>query len=150
MAQIKFFSNKAKYFEFSNFYPAEIKFDGLTFPTTEHCFQWRKFAKTAPDHAEKIRCASQPSEAFKLGKSREFKIDPEWEEIKVDFMKKIVREKMQQHPAIVELLLKTGKVEIIEASPYDGFWGSAKGGLNHLGKILMELRQELRESKKLT
>lgn len=144
---IKFYSRSSAYFEFSNFYPAEIKFEGRVFPTTEHCFQWRKFAKTAPDYAEKIRKVSTPNEAFQLGKAREFKIDPQWEEIKVDFMKKIVREKLEQHPKIAELLRGTGQAEIIEASPYDGFWGHAtirnQKGLNHLGKILMELRDNL-------
>ncbi len=147
--QVKFYSSKSSYFEFSNFYPAEIKFDGHTFPTTEHCFQWRKFVKTAPDYAEKIRKSATPNEAFQLGKAREFKIDPQWEEIKVEFMKKIVKEKLEQHPKIAELLRNTGTAEIIEASPYDGFWGHAtirnQKGLNHLGKILMELREELKK-----
>ena len=56
-----------------------------------------------------------------------------------------------------EMLLATGEREIVEASPYESIWGigfterDAEGmrehwGENLLGKALMEVRSELRES----
>lgn len=145
---VTFWSPKNPNFEFSNFYPATIIYEDLDFPSTEHCFQWRKFhyehANNATlKHAEKIRNAPTPNEAFLLGKSRFFRIDPHWEEIKRDFMKEIVTIKFSQ-PKLKEKLLKTENKQIIEVSPYDSYWGNAKNGRNELGKILMEIRESLK------
>lgn len=60
-------------------------------------------------------------------------------------MKDIVREKLHQHPYIQKKLRETGDRELIEVSPVDSFWGWGpdRNGRNELGKIWMELREEL-------
>lgn len=44
-----------------------------------------------------------------------------------------------------DLLLSTNSKNLIEASPYDYYWGCGNdgSGQNRLGKLLMELRLEL-------
>lgn len=61
-------------------------------------------------------------------------------------MRDAVREKFRAHQDIQTVLLETGDEEIIENAPNDYYWGcGANGsGQNKLGKILMEIRAELR------
>jgi N-glycosidase YbiA len=44
-------------------------------------------------------------------------------------------------------LLATGEAEIIEDSTVDSFWGCGvdRSGCNHLGQIIMQVRQEIRQ-----
>jgi len=47
-----------------------------------------------------------------------------------------------------ELLLGTGHRELVEASPFDHYWGcGADGsGQNRLGRLLMKIREEFRST----
>jgi predicted NAD-dependent protein-ADP-ribosyltransferase YbiA (DUF1768 family) len=59
-------------------------------------------------------------------------------------MYKIVKAKFEQHPELAaKLKALTG--EIVEENTWnDRFWGVCNGfGSNHLGKILMRIREEL-------
>jgi ribA/ribD-fused uncharacterized protein len=69
-----------------------------------------------------------------------------WDEVKHDIMKSIIREKIRQHEFVQEKLLATGDRHIIEVSPVDSYWGWGpdRKGENHLGHIWMELREELK------
>lgn len=60
-------------------------------------------------------------------------------------MREIVKRKLEQNPYIKHKLIQTGKKLIVEDSPKDSFWGwgPKKDGRNELGKIWMELRNEL-------
>jgi predicted NAD-dependent protein-ADP-ribosyltransferase YbiA (DUF1768 family) len=46
-------------------------------------------------------------------------------------------------------ILETGDRELVENSPRDSFWGWGlnKDGENHLGKIWIKLREELKQGK---
>jgi ribA/ribD-fused uncharacterized protein len=83
-----------------------------------------------------------------LGRSRKVSLRSDWEEVKIDIMRAGVRQKFRTHAELTQLLLDTGDEELIEAAPMDYFWGRGKSGSgqNWLGKILMEVRSELRES----
>ena len=61
-------------------------------------------------------------------------------------MRRAVRAKFEQHPDIRAVLLGTGDEELIEDAPNDYYWGCGEEGTgkNMLGKILMEVRGELR------
>jgi hypothetical protein len=61
-------------------------------------------------------------------------------------MRRALFAKALQHPFFAEELLSTGDAYIIEASPYDSYWGEGgnRKGLNMLGQLLMELRTRLR------
>lgn len=78
-----------------------------------------------------------------------------WDSDKIDVMRTIVTEKFLQNPEICKKLVATGQDNLIEATT-DGFWGakavlnskSIKNatwtGSNVLGKILCEVRDEMR------
>ena len=72
---------------------------------------------------------------------------PDWEEVKDDLMYQVCKAKFTQHPDLQEMLLATGNQELQEGNTWgDTYWGVCKGkGQNKLGKILMRIREELRE-----
>ncbi|SFJ10577.1 NADAR family protein [Thermoflavimicrobium dichotomicum] len=144
---IYFYRINEEYGSFSNFSPHPIELDGKKWPTTEHYFQAQKFITTDPAYSEKIRLASSPMVAARLGRSRKAPLRPDWEKIKDDVMRKAVRCKVMTHPDVKELLLSTGDEEIIEKTTKDTYWGCGSDGKgkNMLGKILMEIREELRK-----
>ena len=61
-------------------------------------------------------------------------------------MKKILYSKFAQNPYLAYGLLATGNEELIEGNTWgDKIWGQVNGeGQNLLGKILMEVREEIR------
>lgn len=73
------------------------------------------------------------------------KIREDWDIVKYDIMYNIVKAKFTQHPYLLQLLKSTENSKLIEASPYDYYWGEGKNktGLNKLGEILMKIRSEL-------
>jgi N-glycosidase YbiA len=81
-----------------------------------------------------------------LGKRIELRKD--WNDIKLDIMYKIVKNKFTQNPTLTKLLVDTNDKVIIEGNTWgDIYWGMCKGkGENHLGKILMKVRKEIRLS----
>lgn len=148
---IKFFGSDLakKYWRFSNFANLPIVIDGVEYQTSEHYFQAAKFFKSDPEYAQLITKAETPLAAKKLGKSRKHPIDDRWDSLierdllfKDIIMEKALKAKAEQHPEFLNDLLATGNAEIVEASPYDSYWGSGKSGKgkNMLGKLLVELR----------
>ena len=79
----------------------------------------------------------------------EERIRPDWFEVNLDIMCRIVRAKFSQHPDLANRLLATYPRELVEKNHWhDNFWGSCTcgkcpPGKNHLGKILMQIRCEL-------
>lgn len=142
---IKFYSARGDFGEFSNFAPFPFFLDGKEWPTSEHYFQAMKFEQES--YQEQIRLAKRACVAAQLGRSRAVPIRPDWESIKVDVMRRAVRSKFQAHGVLRSLLLSTGEEMIIEEAARDDFWGSGprSDGKNWLGRILMEVREELRE-----
>jgi ribA/ribD-fused uncharacterized protein len=124
----------------SNFYSSPIEYDGTEYPTVEHAFQ---AAKTLDlNQRAAIQAAPGPSEAKRLGRSADLR--PDWEEVKVDIMRELLRVKFSD-TTLQEKLLKTGDRVLVEGNTWgDTFWGVCRGkGENHLGLLLMEIRSEL-------
>lgn len=143
MEEINFFSTKDNEYKFlSNFYPApfvaSINNSELTYPTSEHFYQAMK-AAIWEDH-EKIRNMPTPGKAMRLG--RRVKQIGRWEDIKVNVMKNALTFKFTQNADLRRKLLDTGDAILHEDSPTDMFWG--KKGEDMLGKLLMQVRSELR------
>ena len=65
-------------------------------------------------------------------------------------MEGIVRAKFTQNAGLAEQLIATGDRELVEGNNWhDTFWGAdgkTGEGENHLGRILMKIRGELRQS----
>jgi N-glycosidase YbiA len=144
---IHFYLKNGEYGEFSNFSNHPIEINGRVYPTVEHFYQAMKFRDF--EYAEKIRRASSPMEAKRLGRTRKLTVRDDWEQNKVDVMRQAIREKFRLNTQLRDILLSTGDEELIEAAPYDEFWGSGRTGegQNWLGRILMEVRSELHSAK---
>ena len=69
----------------------------------------------------------------------------DWNDARIDVMILALRAKFSQDQKLKALLKSTGKALLVEDSPKDAFWGIGlqKDGLNHLGKCLMIVRNEL-------
>ncbi len=144
MKKILFYRVNEPYGEFSNFSPHPVQLKGRTWPTSEHYFQAQKFAGT--EHEETVRLAKSPMVAARMGRSRERPLRLDWETVKDDIMREALRAKFTQLPQLRSLLLSTGDAELVEHSRNDCYWadGGDGSGKNMLGKLLMELRVELR------
>jgi len=140
MNKIGSFSGEYRFL--SNFWMVPIPFENVWYPSVEHAYQ---AAKTL-DAAEKtlIKNASTASEAKRLGKH--VKIRPDWESVKIDYMKYLVWYKFSMYPEMGKKLLDTKDAELVEGNTWnDTFWGVCNGlGQNWLGKILMEVRDQVR------
>lgn len=129
---------------FSNFSRHGFELDGWWWPTSEHYFQAQKFAGTP--HADEVRCAPTPKRAADMGRERWRPLRPDWDEAKVEVMRRAVRAKFATHAELRAVLLATGDEDLVEDAPADYFWGcGADGsGRNQLGRILAEVRAALR------
>ena len=112
--------------------------------TSEHYVQAQKVPGT--EHEEEIRNASGPGEAARMGRQRSRPLRPDWEQVKDDIMREVVLAKFTQHDDLRRALLDTGDAELIEHTANDAYWadGGDGSGKNMLGKILMEVREQLR------
>lgn len=146
METIRFYSASASYGEFSNFALSAVKLNGKRWPTVEHYFQAQKFAG-AP-HAEAIRKAKSPGIAARMGRDRSQKLRRDWESVKDSIMFAGVRAKFLQHSALRDLLLATADAKLVEHTDRDDYWGDGGdgSGKNMLGRILMKVREELRNT----
>jgi len=138
---IKFYQTKAEYGFLNNFYRAKINVYGKIYDTVEHAYQAQK--TSIPGEITKIWAAATPREARNIGQLVQMR--PDWDQVKYSIMKECVKAKFLQHPDLKEKLSATGKEEIVEDSPIDWYWGCGKDGTgqNMLGKILMEVRNEI-------
>ncbi len=132
---------------FSNFSVHSIEMDHIYWSTVEHYYQAQKF-RGSPDEKiiPLIHAASTPEEAAALGRCTSRQMRSDWEVVKTQVMREAVLKKFLTHSDIQEILLSTDSELLVEDSPKDYFWGcgATKTGQNHLGKILMSVREELR------
>lgn len=133
----------------SNFHPATLVWEGITYPTSEHAFNAGK--STSPETRHWIADAETPSDAKARG--RRVPLRPGWDErIRFQVMRDVLAAKFTARPARIAALLSTGGATLIEGNTWhDNVWGDcrcgcpacAEPGQNHLGRLLMELRAEL-------
>jgi len=124
----------------SNYFPSRIEYRGLVYPTVEHAYQ---AAKTAdPQVRERIRSAATPDESKEIGRAHCDR--PDWEDVKLPVMYDLTVLKYTD-PELRKRLLSTGDATLVEGNDWgDSFWGSCAGtGDNHMGKILMRVRDGL-------
>jgi ribA/ribD-fused uncharacterized protein len=72
---------------------------------------------------------------------------PDWRDVRLDIMRRADFAKFSQHPQLAALLISTGEAEIVEDTSLDDFWGIGPdgAGANWAGRILMEVREQLRK-----
>lgn len=135
-------SFRDNYYFLSNFYPAPVTYQGLTYENNEAAFQAQKVLNK---EIRRTFCNMTASEAKKEG--RKVVLRKDWEDIKVDIMRELVYEKFSQNHDLREQLLATGDAYLEEGNTWgDKTWGTVNGkGANLLGQILMNVREELQE-----
>jgi ribA/ribD-fused uncharacterized protein len=147
---------EGRYSFLSNFYPAKIEHQGIEYPTVEHYYMAMKSNDeqlingkyyTVGDFREMMAKVESPGLAKKIG--RMVKLRSDWDTYKFEVMNWAVREKFKD-ANLAQMLLDTGDQELVEGNFWgDVIWGVCDGkGQNHLGKILMQVRNELRGVKK--
>ena len=122
----------------SNFWPCKVEFEGIIFPSVEHAYQ---AAKTLDwEKRVEISLLSSPGEAKRAGKN--LTLRPDWEEIKIPIMRELLIKKFSDRE-LLNRLRQTKSQELLEGNHWgDTFWGICRGqGENHLGKLLMEIRE---------
>jgi len=140
-----------KYEMFSNFYPCIVQFEGLNFPTVEHAYQ---AAKSKEFFFRKL-IAALPAEKAGLAKKRgrNIRCRGDWEKVKIEVMEELLVQKFKQEP-FRSKLLETGDAKLIEGNHWhDNIWGDCYCGTkckyiegqNWLGRLLMKVRDQLRE-----
>ena len=111
--------------------------------TVEHLYQAAKAA--CPEDAARIMSAETPGDAKKM--ARKIKKVDNWNEIKLHIMFNLLLYKFS-FAENTQKLLATGDEELCEGNIWhDNFWGNCtcehcadKIGQNHLGKLLMKVR----------
>jgi ribA/ribD-fused uncharacterized protein len=144
---IYFYKSWQPYGCFSNFSLHGITIQGTYWATVEHYYQAQKFVGTKDAVIiPLIHSAETPEQAAALGRCSSRQVRPDWEQVKTTVMRTAVLEKFRTHGGIGEILLATEEELLVENSPTDYFWGCGanKSGQNHLGKILMGVREQLR------
>ena len=142
---------------FSNWHPCQFELDGIVFNSTEqHMMYHKAMLFDNEEIAQKILKATSPSKQKALGRQVEG-FDPlVWEKHRWDIVYAGNKAKFTQNENLLKRLLKTQGTTIVEASPVDDIWGIGLAeedpralsrhtwrGLNLLGQILTELREEL-------
>ena len=133
------YRGKYVYNWFSNFERDPIIIDGITYPSVENYYQGMKNGSL-----EKLKMFSKlkPSQAKWLGKK--IKLRDDWNEVKFQVMEKALRIKFAPGTKWYTKL-KATEGEIVEWNNWgDQVWGKTLNGVgeNHLGKILMKIRDE--------
>lgn len=142
--KIIFWKTKEPFGEFSNFYPITINVDLKDYKSVEHFYQSKKFEGT--EWEEHIRSQDKAFEAAREGRRKDLPLRKDWNEVKLLVMKRALSAKFKKIDCLKNLLLSTGNTELVEYSKKDYFWGRNEdgAGFNMLGKMLMELREEIK------
>lgn len=138
------------YIYFSPYTAHALEIDGVVFSTVEHAYQCQRY--TDPKIIEEIRNAHSPVLAWEISSKHKHVQIPQFksEEYKLEIMKKLMRIKAGQHKDVRQALIDSGDLKIIKHivtyPPGDGFWddGEDGTGLNHMGRMWMEIREELK------
>jgi ribA/ribD-fused uncharacterized protein len=127
----------------SNFWPVQVDFEGILYPSVEHAYQAAKTLN--PTERDQIRSAATAGAAKRLGRAVD--IRPDWDDaLRLKVMRPLLVQKFLTEP-LQKWLLLTGDVQIYEGNTWgDTFWGKIPNGtgMNHLGRMIMEIREDLR------
>ena len=152
------FFYEREFYVLSNFSAFQIEWEGRIFQTAEHLYHWLKFERNEPLPVDiratvtklrkNIYFARSAHSAFKIAEENAAFYRPDWIDVRVDLMREILRAKVGQHEYVRRKLIETGDRELVEDSWRDGWWGwgADKKGQNMLGKLWMEIREDLQSS----
>jgi ribA/ribD-fused uncharacterized protein len=144
---IKFYRARGPYGFLSNLYKKPIIFEDREFSSSEYAYQFGKI-KDADVREWAMLCPKPHILAGLAHSLLSWDIVKNWSTIRFERMHKVLQAKFSD-PDLKEKLLNTGDSILIENSKTDGIWGIGKkgNGKNMLGKLLMQVRKELRNKK---
>jgi ribA/ribD-fused uncharacterized protein len=129
-------------------FPLEV--NGIRILTSEALYQACRFPQK-PEVQRLVIQQGSPMTAKMKSKPHRKDTRADWDKVRVNVMRWCLRVKLAQNwQKFSELLLATGDRPIVEESRKDDFWGGKVSdeetlvGMNVLGRLLMELREELR------
>lgn len=132
---------RGEYSWLSNFFPVQIEYEGLTYPSVEHAYQAGKLINIEDRKLFLIMSASQAKRNWKKYKTYNLT-----EEFRLNLMYQLLSIKFNQEP-FKSLLIATGDCYIQEGTRwFEPFWGkqlSTGEGKNMLGHLIMQIRTEL-------
>jgi ribA/ribD-fused uncharacterized protein len=135
----------------SNFYPSEIEHQGIKYPSVEHFYVAMKVndeqlidGKYYTPYDFRLYAASIKTAGNVKRLGRKVKLRKDWDSYKLKVMNLAIREKFKDQK-LAQMLMDTGDQDLIEGNWWgDTVWGVCNGiGQNNLGKILMDVRNEL-------
>lgn len=131
----------------SNFWTCAIVFEGMSYKSVEHAYQASKTLD--PVKRQVMQRLATATQAKRYGKQLELRHD--WNDVRLGIMGYLVYQKFSTNHQLKHMLLATGDQQLVEGNHWgDTFWGVCKGkGANHLGKILMKVRDEIRAKETL-
>ena len=138
MDEIRFYRASEKPFgAFSNLYRREIEFEGELYPTSEHAYQAGK-ARKAEVKKWLMEAPSPSLLAMAAHGLYYWDVAPGWSTNKFDRMRAVLRAKFTQHADLRDLLLSTGKAQLIETATVDNevnrLWGGQRRRTEHAGR----------------
>lgn len=131
-----------------------VKVNNIEIQTSEALYQAMKIPDR-PKEQKKIFKRKRPGGIGKYMKKKYDWWRSDWDEIKVEIMRWCLHVKLAQNwEKFSAVLMETGERTLIEGPPKDDFWGAVKidkktrEGVNMLGLLLMDLREEIKEEMK--
>ena len=125
-----------------------MTYQNITYPNAEAAFQAQKQVLVDATLSLEHFTTMKGVDAKRYGKR--IQMSPEqirqWDLMKDKVMYDIVKAKFSQNPYLRGRLLQTKDMLLVEENWWhDRYWGVCNGiGENHLGKILMRVRDELK------
>ena len=150
---ITFKSTKGKNGALSNMAPGfPIHIGSVKIRTSEALYQALRFSEY-PEIQKKIISFPSPISAKKYGRTNIAKSRDDWNEHRFKIMKFCLEIKLWQNKEVFsKALLETNDLPIIEYTEKDKVWGATDEGgyytgTNALGRLLMELREKVKDKK---
>lgn len=149
---IVFHKTKDSFGSLSNMAPGfPITINNQNILTSEALYQACRFPNN-PDAQHLIISQSSPMTAKMRAKPLKDLTRPDWMKVRVRIMRWCLSAKLlQNYSAFSQILVETLEKPIVEYSSKDRFWGALPSdedtliGANVLGRLLMELRESIKE-----
>ena len=139
-----------EFYPLDNFSSFKVEWNGYLYASLEEAYQAASFMGSDEELVEKVKKSHSADEAQRIAYANRDKQRTDWNEVKLEIMEELLRLKVEQNPYVKKKLLQTENYLIVEDSPKDSYWGwgEDRQGENHLGKLWMKLRNEIRNFEK--
>lgn len=132
----------------SNFTQVKIVLEGIEYSSVEHAYM---SAKSENEYWKKFCSDSKNTPGQVKKESKKLRLPDDWETKRLEVMSECIKQKYSQEPFRTKLL-ETGDQFIQEGNNWnDKFFGiclKTGEGKNHLGKLIMNVRDILNKNEK--